>query len=187
MLLSLVMGGRDFNERPIQLARVVKWYKREGEVVDYGDDVCDLWVREVRVPEGMWRLRAESWILGKEPSLIAEIAERQLAGDVPLSPLDATPLAELNPDAFDAANASRCGFLTRLTSSDRGILRRIYAPVGEVHEAGDILALLSTEANDPIEGGQESFERLVPFRVVENLILPELHPEGEDPYSKPWT
>src|SRR5438874_2202768 len=53
MLLKFVVGGCATNGWLIGAGKVVNWYKAEGDRVEYGQDLCDLLVEEVRVPRGV--------------------------------------------------------------------------------------------------------------------------------------
>ena len=60
--------------------------------------------------------------------------------------------------------------ITRVTASDVGVLRRIETKEGAYGEMGSLLAILSTEENEPMNPLDEDFTKASEFRVVTNLV-----------------
>lgn len=59
--------------------------------------------------------------------------------------------------------------LVRVTSSDAGLLRRIYAREGGRHEVGDLLAVLVTGDTEPVPEDPACADGTV-FRVVTSVL-----------------
>ena len=59
-------------------------------------------------------------------------------------------------------------WLMKVTSSDVGVLRRIHAREGSPWGIGDLLAVLTTEENEPIDEGGRAWAEASQFRVVIN-------------------
>jgi len=59
-----------------------------------------------------------------------------------------------------------------ITSSDMGIIRRIYAQEGAHHRVGDLLAVLGTDANESIDETDLMLTQASAFRVVVNFDEP---------------
>src|SRR5690242_9072210 len=101
MLLKLVLAGRDFDAREIQDAQIVKWHKAEGEYVNYGDDLCDLKVQELRVPRGYWEVKHINYLVTGRPEHMVDLARRELDGQDMVLP-------GLDPNAVDPVTSARC-------------------------------------------------------------------------------
>lgn len=165
MLLKLVMSGRDYDGRWIERASIVKWYRREGDWVDYGDDLLDVEVQQVRSPDMQDQLRNEIISLNERPSHIADLAARQLAGQPPA-------LGEIDPEHLIPWDLQEWVFVVRITSSDRGVLRRICASEGERRRAGEALAILATDAAEPLPATTDALATAALFRTVTNTENP---------------
>jgi hypothetical protein len=163
VIMRLELGGRDSEGRLIDRASIVRWHKSEGDWVDYGDDLVDIEVEQVRAPERHGELR--NWIneLNQQPTRIAELAARQLESD---------PLAvpEIDPSSYVRWDLLEWTFLVRFTSSDRGVLRKISAGEGERREAGDLLAILATEPEEALDESRTALGEGSLFRVIENFL-----------------
>lgn len=171
------MGGRDFYGRAIRRGRIVRWYKREGERVDFGDDLYDLQVQELEAPR--WQVEASRRFkeMRTQPNRIVELAGGPpREGDPPAVDSDHESMV-----AVSSSSPRRGGFVMRITSSDRGVLRRLYAGEGELRTAGDLLAVLSAEPGEPIDIADDRFQQASAFRVVENLL-----PWDEAPPIPAW-
>lgn len=143
MVLKLVMP---YIDRMITGGSVTKWYKAEGEWVRYGEELCEIEIQTIRVvrftnPEP----------LAEQIKHLVEVrgpaAEAPLVEDIGLPP----------------------GLLVSLTSSDVGVVRRIYAVERAYRKVGDLLALLTTTEGEPIDDVEHALPRASAFRAVANI------------------
>ena len=139
-----------FVDRSMQRAVLVRWFKAEGDSVAYGEDVCEVAVDEVLVLKK--RKDARTLAAG------AGAAGRALIGEG-----HRIRSRKHQPDRL------------RLTSSDTGFLRRILVREEGRLVVGDLLAVLTTTPDEPVDDGQ-SFS----FRVVANRIESEGGPWRSD-------
>ena len=152
MLLKLLLP--DYN-RMVTGGSILQWHKAEGEWVAFGDDLLDLKVEAIQVTP-LPPLDVPKQI---ELLINAQAAARHLADqDVAIG--EARP----QPDN------QRAVFGMRITSSDHGILRKIHAQECDRREIGDLLAVLSTEENEPIHEADHALNGASVFRVVANMI-----------------
>jgi hypothetical protein len=170
------MVGRDFEAREIQTVQILKWHKAEGEHVGYGDDLCDLKVQELRVPKGYWQVKHINYLVAGKPEHMVELARRELDGEQ-------SSLPGLDPNAADPVTSSRCDFTMRMTSSDVGVVRSIYAHEGDRRKSGDVLALLSTDEAEPVDAFDPAAEQISSFRVVINQIPWTADLDGSPPFG----
>lgn len=133
-----------FVDRSMQRGVLVRWFKAEGDFVAYGEDVC-----EVAVDERL--------VLKKRKDA------RTLAGGTP----DATGKRFAIGEGHRLRSRKHLTDRLRLTSSDTGILRRILVREQGQLVVGDLLAVLTTTADEPVDDGQS-----YSFRVVANRIEP---------------
>lgn len=141
MMLKLVMPQVD---RMVQKGSIIKWHKREGDRVHYGDDLFDLNAIESHI-----RATKVRTVVGQEP--VSELTEEEArARDLFLMP---------SMDCFIC-----------ITSSDMGVLRKIYVSEGEIRDVGAILAVLTTGENEPIDESPEAFRQASVFRSVVSVI-----------------
>jgi hypothetical protein len=152
MLLKLLLPPYN---RMVTGGSVVKWHKAEGERVAFGEDLFDLKVEAVQI-NPLLPVDVPEQI---ELLVNAQVAVRQLSDEELMS-------AAPGPDA----DSSPWVFGMRITSSDRGILRKIYAGQGDLRQIGDLLAVLSTEENEALPGADQPLSRAGVFRVIANLI-----------------
>jgi multidrug efflux pump subunit AcrA (membrane-fusion protein) len=133
---------------------IVQWHKAEGEWVTFGDDLFDLKVEAVQVT------RLLPFDVPKQIEMLvnAQAAARHLSDEE-------VTIADLTPHA----DSQRAVFFMRIASSDQGILRKIFAKEGDRRDVGDLLAVLSTEATEPIAADHALTGASV-FRVVANMI-----------------
>lgn len=139
MLLKLVIAQFD---RAAQGGTITKWHKREGEWVNYGDDLLDIAILEMK----QLKQRAAS----ARRILDEPVAEQASAGET--------------------FSSNRWDWPVRITSSDIGILRKIEAKEGSQWEVGDRLAILTTEEDEPIDADNGDLESASDFRIVVNAI-----------------
>jgi multidrug efflux pump subunit AcrA (membrane-fusion protein) len=152
MLMKLLLP--DYN-RMVTGGSILQWHKAEGERVAFGDDLFDLKVEAVQVTPLL------PFDVPKQIELLinAQLAARHLA-DEEVTITEPSP----RPDRQLAA------FCMRITSSDHGILRKIYVQEGEQREIGELLAVLSTEENEPIHESNPTLTGASVFRAVANMI-----------------
>jgi hypothetical protein len=163
VIYELTLGGHDWNHRPVHAGRIRRWFRHEGDLVQYGDELCDVLIEEVKDPEGLWELR-EQIKQYSGPTAIAEMAARQLEGEE-------LNMAEVNPESLRIVWLWPNKFDLRIASAQSGVLRKICAQEGERREAGQLLALLTTDSNELVVGVDE--RSVPPFRVVESWVWRE--------------
>jgi hypothetical protein len=158
MLLKLLMPYRD---REFLGATVVKWHKVEGDVVNYGDDLIDIRISTVK------GLRRPPY--GKE-----EV-------DMLTDPEKAQRLMMENELFATGVDSSEAEYGTvkrecfmRVSSSDRGVLRRICAVEGDYRLVGELLAVVTTEEKEPAPESDQSLAEASAFRAHLNYIACEL-------------
>jgi len=130
----------------VQGGSIAQWFKAEGERVNYGEDLFDLKV-EIR-------LRRAVRSLSEDLKSLAEGKELEA---------DSLRQVEERPSAV---------FLVRITSSDMGIMRRIYTQDGAHYRVGDLLAMLTTDENEPFDGPELAASKASLFRVVPAPVQP---------------
>jgi multidrug efflux pump subunit AcrA (membrane-fusion protein) len=133
---------------------IAQWHKAEGEWVTFGDVLFDLKVERIQIT----RLLPFDVPRQIEMLVNAQAAARHLSDEeVGI----AAPVLQ--------SDCQLAVFRMRIASSDHGILRKIYAKEGEHREVGDVLAVLSTEEDEPIEGVDESVAKVSVFRAVASM------------------
>jgi hypothetical protein len=125
-----------------------RWFKREGDWIDYGEEVLELRVEEARVTKTVGGHKpVADWLKHAE----------QAAAGAP-------------PGGF---NSWRCVVLLRVTSSDVGYLRRVEAGPDDYREVGALLAWLTGDKDEPIpEPGAEAPGASL-FRVATSMVEQE--------------
>src|SRR5206468_10776194 len=123
--------------------------------VDYGDDLLD-----IRIEEGMM---TQGWSENNVRALIR----------AQMAMMDVTD-AELLLDKRQPAELTRvtANAVVRISSSDRGWLRRIRGREGEHCKMGACLAALTTEENEAAGQTDDTLAGASPFRVVAALLDP---------------
>ena len=159
MILRFALGGTDHDGRPVHSARVLRWHKQEGDVVDPGDDLCDLRVEEVLAPENLWEIRREGW---RTPGEIAGRVASYIHGE---------PVAMERFDTQNqlVRNLPDEDFVLRMTSAEAVVLRSVMARPGDRRRTGELLAIVSTDPGDHLPSDM-AIERASTLRVVENLV-----------------
>lgn len=161
MQLKLIMNFTDDLGQAIHRATVTKWHKREGEAVDYGDLLLDLKVEEVLIPLAQKDLLGELRKLDQQPSYIADLVARRLEG---------VDQGEEEPPG-DRLAPIQWEFFVRIRSLERGVLRRVYS---KGHQGpGDLLALFTTEENEPIETSHDQLASCDVLRVNSSVFEPD--------------
>jgi hypothetical protein len=140
MILKLMMPK--VNKR-MREGEIIKWYKAEGEWVDYGDELFD--VRVLMIP-----LRRMTGLLEKlKMKTVASILRASRDLDEMLS--------EMNTSAF---------IYVRVVSSDRGYLRTIRVHTDGCQEVGEVIALFTTAVDEDIALDKDAIAGASSFRVV---------------------
>jgi hypothetical protein len=160
MLLKLVMPPYF---RMIEGGTIIKWHKNEGDTVDFGDDLLDVRVEQVRITKTIKEATAGEWL-----QTLSKEMKKQQAGQAPQRAPENAPSpgepagAEGNFKTWDAV------VTLRISSSDMGILRRIHARENEYRRVGELVAELTTAEDEPLESGTGPAHAGA-FRVVANL------------------
>jgi multidrug efflux pump subunit AcrA (membrane-fusion protein) len=159
MLLKLLMPPYF---RVIEGGTIVKWHKSEGEFVEFGDDLFDVRVERVRITKTIKEATAGEWLQRLSTEMKKHNAGAALQG-APQAPLVEAGQAcdELEFKTWDAV-----AYL-RISSSDMGYLRRIHVLENDYRHVGDLMAELSTAADEPLD---DATANVATFRVVPNLI-----------------
>jgi hypothetical protein len=124
-----------------------RWFKREGDWIDYGEDVLELRIEEARVTKTVGAFKP-----------VAEWLQQSQQASAPRS---------AQAGVFKSWN---CVVLLRVTSSDVGYLRRIEAGADDYREVGGMLAWLTTEKDEPIpEAGADAPHGSL-FRVATSMV-----------------
>ena len=131
---------------------IERWHKRVGDTVAFGDLLCELKVLEKQ------NLR------------------RWLAEDAPKPSLFQRVLGYTHQPRHRSVQVIGLSYLLR--ASDTGILRKTVAPLGSVVSPGDVLAVLTSEGDEPLETTADP----VRFRVVGDYRR-DTEPLEEDEYS----
>jgi hypothetical protein len=157
MLLKLVIP---YYSRSFQGGVVAKWHKAPGDLVEFGDDLLDIDVPEIRA------MKTAGTVQGKIESPAGSSAKE------PTRPNgcahDGQAPAGQRVEYVTKAAAFRMG----ITSSDVGVLRVILAPEGAACRVGEAIAILSTEADEPADALEEALQRCSTFRAVPNPFIP---------------
>lgn len=142
MVLKFVIP---YIDRMVQGGTIVKWYKTEGDKINYGDDLLD-----IEVKNNLWS--------GKP------LSER-------IKTITGTKHVEINDVVLMNDNSQQVTvFHIRITSSDMGILRKIYVKKGEYRDVGSTLAHLTTDENESLDEAENVLNQASTFRVIANTI-----------------
>lgn len=131
--------------RMVKGVSLIKWHKTEGEWINYGDDLFDL---EVQIEDRTIRPLAERIKNLTESN--RPVAENLLVG---------------------GETSNRPVLCARITSSDMGILRKVYVKEGQRSSVGDSLALITTDENESFDTASFVLAQTGVFRVVSNIIF----------------
>jgi biotin carboxyl carrier protein len=157
VLLKLVIP---YYNRQFPGGVIARWHKAPGEVVQFGDDLLDIDVPEIRAMKSAGNVQRQLEALTRAPQLQAGSQNEQGQGD-------AIPAGQAVQYVTKAA-----AFMMGITASDAGVLRRILAPAGTECRVGDAVAILSTEPDEPLDGVEDVLRSRSAFRVVPNPFLP---------------
>lgn len=126
-------------EKAVQGGRVVEWFVAEGESVSFGETVCRLGLDEFAA---MRRTARATLLSGRK--------RNKLKSDVEV-------------------RSGKVYFEVDVVSSDNGTLRKVVAQPGDQIVAGDMLAVITNEADDQL-GQEEEWRAAPPFRVIVNVV-----------------
>jgi hypothetical protein len=164
MFLKLLMPP--YYRAPEHNSVIVTWYKREGEWVDFGDDLFDF-----RLSQGLV-MRSEV------PAYSVDHVER-MAGRRPQQAqqrMEERRVPATGTHPASAYRAVRRGTIIRVTAADRGRLNKIYAGEGECRAVGQLLAVLTTDDDETVDTASPAWEQACAFRV--NDPAPKRHEEA---------
>ena len=140
MFFKLLMPSVD---RLMKGGLVGRWLKHVGDRVDYGDDLVEITV---------------------------EIEMTTIAGDLQAKIRQIKDGGSLSDRKLEKRRVSvPMVLLVRVTSSDRGVLRRIEIPEGGYGEVGGLLAVLSDDENGVANPSSGDLNGASEFRVITNL------------------
>lgn len=131
--------------RMAQGVSLIKWYKAEGERINYGEDLFDL---EVQIEGRSIRPLAER---------IKNLTDRD-------RPIAENLLISGETSAHPVLRA-------RITSSDIGTIRKVYVKEGQHSNVSDLLALITTDENESFDNSSVALPQTSVFRVVSNIIF----------------
>lgn len=137
MLLKFVLP---FFDRAAQCGSIAKWYKKEGDWINYGDDILDIQIEEAKL-----------FIERVDPGSILSTGGH-------------------GGNEGATVSSSRIDWRMRVTSSDMGVLRRITTGAGSHWEIGDTLAFMTTEEEESADPTESELESASNFRIVVNSI-----------------
>lgn len=167
MLLKLILGFRDDLAFEAAGGSVVRWHKREGDKVNYGDDLLDFKIEEFAVSSEAWELCQRTVALNLRPAEMARSAEEHFQS------------GDLRPDSIRSEGPkshSEGACYVRVSSSDSGVLQHICVGEGERCQAGDLLAAFATEDANGAIGTEDGLVQAGIFRVVANPLPIETYP-----------
>jgi hypothetical protein len=164
MLLKLLMPP--YYRAPEHNSVIVTWYKREGEWVDFGDDLFDF-----RLSQGLV-MRSDV------PAYSLDHVER-MARQRPQQAqrrMEEGRMPAAGTRRESAYRVDRRGTIIRVTAADRGTLGKIYAAEGECRAVGELLAVLTTNDDETVDAASPAWEQACAFRI--NDPAPKRHEEA---------
>ena len=123
---------------------IVRWHKKVGDCVRFGDDLLDIDMQVGGVP-AMSRGERIQYLV---------------------KPQDSAPGNNRTGEKGDGPGAV---ISVRVTSADSGFLRRVDAPEGSEKNVNDLLAMMATDAATVLIDGDDAASMAVTFRVAVNL------------------
>ena len=135
MLFKLVMPRAD---KTVRKGFVARWLKSEGDPVNYGEDLLEVVVDDIRMLKRF----------GKPGRILSSKLKIRKA-------------------SYSRRNAE---IRMRITASDMGVMRKIYAGEGDGWEPGDTVALLTTNGDEAVEARESQLAEAAEFRVVVNPL-----------------
>jgi len=161
MIAKLTLDFTDDLGHTICKGAIVRWYKAEGDRVEFGDALFDMHVEEVLIPKAHMDIIRQGRKLEFQPTQIADLAARQLE-----SP-PAVAAAALDPEDVCPI---QWAFFLRVSALDEGVLRRIYSRATQ--ETGDLIAIFSSSPDESLhaKGGMTAG---YDFRVATTEFEPD--------------
>jgi multidrug efflux pump subunit AcrA (membrane-fusion protein) len=157
MLLKLLLP---YYDRSVDGGVIRAWHKKEGDWVNYGDDLFDLEVEEVRHMRQMPAGKRQVELMTSPRALDRLLRVKELMME-PIQP---------HEDAYQKITAHG---LIRITSSDAGLLRSIRVRAGERRRVGDLLAVLATDEQDSLPGLDDPLAEVCAFRSIASFVTPD--------------
>jgi hypothetical protein len=146
MILHLAVPYIDHDVTSVEVG---EWHVSEGEQIDYGQALCDLYVDEVVVR----RQFLEPDATFKDDRVFQAILDGST---------DFVPEREFVASDFR--------YQVRVVSSDSGWMGRIVSPRSERRKIGDLLALLTTDPDDRVAEQGIDDPQTPLFRTVAELV-----------------
>lgn len=145
MIFQLVFASPN---KQVFCGSIAKWYKTEGERVSYGELILDIKIERVRFrPDRP---------LQKATEILS-----QLSSSNSLKTLRASR---------ETLYHNNVDLLLQIVSADVGVLRQICAKQSEYRDVGAVLAVFTTEANEPLDLSQPDWSQASKFRMVPNIV-----------------
>jgi hypothetical protein len=157
MLLKLLLP---YYDRSVEEGVIRAWHKKIGDWVNYGDDLFDLGVEELRHMRNMPAGKRQVEILTGPQAL----ARLRRANELMMQPIEP-------PEGAYERITAHC--LMRVTASDAGVLRCIHAREGDRRRVGDLLAVLATDLEDSVSALDDDLAEVCAFRTVANFVTPD--------------
>lgn len=137
---------------------IAKWYKTEGERVRYGELILDIKIDRLRFrPDRP---------LQKATEILSQ-----------LSSSNSLKTLRANRETLYRNNVD---LLLRIVSADVGVLRQICAKQSEYRDVGAVLAVLTTEANEPLDLSPPDWSQASTFRIVPNIVVNDTESDIEE-------
>ncbi|AFY35395.1 lipoyl domain-containing protein [Calothrix sp. PCC 7507] len=136
MLLKIVVPQIN---RTIQGGFIRRWHKNEGELIDYGEDIVNIFIDK------------NQFIMPLLPpiSILSNLSEP----DSTVNEIREFPYGVM-----------------RIISMDRGFLRSILVKESEYRSIGEVLALITTNENEPIVEIEKDSTKISTFRVTTDRV-----------------
>jgi len=118
-----------FLETFAESGSVVKWHVQEGDALQFGDPICDIALSQWMALRKTKRAVNLIKITGKSQGNVKHNFEKREGRGV---------------------------LVMRVVASETGYLRDVRAPEGKTVSVGDLLALVSTDADEPLNDASEA-------------------------------
>jgi hypothetical protein len=159
MLLKLLVPHYN---RSIPGGRILRWHKAEGDWVDYGEDLIDLQIDEVRLTQTIKKGTVTEW----HEKLLQMLGEQASGASSP----EALPLLNGTDPPESTYRHMMATAYMRVCASDAGFLHKICAQVGDLRKVGEVMAILTTEEHESVEECERALNEASVFRAVANFI-----------------
>jgi hypothetical protein len=153
MFLKLLMPGH--YRSPYGPFEIIKWLKAEGDWVDYGDDLF-----EFRMDEGIaTKNDIPPWSKDYVKAVAGSDAQRTLRQ------MEQGGMAGRAARPEEHHRRIRALINCRVSAADRGKLCKIYVNVGERQKVGEVVAILSTDADETFDESMLALDQACAFRI----------------------